>query len=384
MPTSKKIFFIFLALFCLSLVFFGIYKVIYEKSTPTEIPIKNKPINAPIEKPKDPPKVSSAPISVLTDEPVLAPTIVNGTSAIKYYSKANGQVYQIDFNGNNKRTLSDRSLSGLIAVSWSPDKNKVITKFSNGENSSFYCYDYAAQKNTNIKSNIDEIVWQNSNNLIFYKYFDPLNKKRTLNFSAPDGSNWIKLADISVQNISIAQIPGSSLVSFWNKPDSFTETSLKSVPVIGGETKELFKGAFGADYLWSGNGANTLVSSVSAKGGSKMQLSAINANGGELKNLNVPTIASKCIWMTDNKNILCALPGEVPESAIMPNDYYQEKFHTTDTFWKINTLNGEKSRIIEPTKIDSKYDAVNLFLNADESILFFQNRTDGKLYRITM
>jgi hypothetical protein len=68
----------------------------------------------------------------------------------------------------------------------------------------------------------------------------------------------------------------------------------------------------------------------------------------------------------------------------MPNDYDQEKFHTADTFWKIDTLTGEKSRIVDLNKIISSYDATDLFFNTDESILFFTNRLDGKLYRIML
>jgi hypothetical protein len=88
--------------------------------------------------------------------------------------------------------------------------------------------------------------------------------------------------------------------------------------------------------------------------------------------------------LANNKALYCALPGEIPASAIMPNDYDQEKFHTADTFWKIDTTTGEKSRIVDLNKITSKYDATKLFLNANESLLFFTNRTDGKLYKITL
>ncbi|HAT75124.1 MAG TPA: hypothetical protein DCS28_03745, partial [Candidatus Moranbacteria bacterium] len=229
-----------------------------------------------------------------------------------------------------------------------------------------------------------EIAWQNTGNRIFYKYYDSKTKKRSLNISDPDGSNWTKLADIAFRDISIAQIPQSGSVSFWNKPDSFFETIFKSVPLVGGEEKEIMKGLFGADYLWNNNGSYVLISHSDAKGGNKIQLSIANSNGGEFKNLNMPTLVSKCVWMKDNKNILCALPGEIPAGAIMPNDYNQEKFRTADTFWKINTTTGEKARVIELEKITAKYDATNLFLNNDESILFFVNKTDGKLYRITL
>jgi hypothetical protein len=334
--------------------------------------------------PKVPPKISTAPIAAISDEPVLAPTLSKDTAAIKYYAKNSGRVYQIDFDGNGKRTFSDKELLGLSDVLWSPDKNKVITKFTSAGKTKFYYYDYVELKSIPLKDNVDEIAWQNSGNRIFYKYYEATTKKRTLNISDPDGTNWIKLADIDFRNISIAQIPQSSLVSFWNKPDAFFETIFKSVPLVSGEEKTILKGVFGADYLWNNNGGFALVSHSNIKGGTKIQLSIINSNGGEFRNLDLPTLVSKCVWLKDNKNAYCAMPGKVPPSAIMPNDYNQESFRTADTFWKINTTTGEKNRIIELDKITAEYDATNLFLNNDESVLFFTNRIDGKLYRITL
>ncbi|MFZ2225913.1 MAG: hypothetical protein WA064_04865 [Candidatus Moraniibacteriota bacterium] len=386
MPKSKLIFYISLTLFCLSLLFFGIYNLAFKKTAPTPIAtIENTNPKPQTETPNEAPKMSLAPILALSDEAVLAPTIASGESAIKYYSKLSGQVYQVDFDGNGKRTLSAKTLPGLVFVLWSPDKSKVITKIVNGGNANFYSYDYATLKSSPLPENIDSITWQNSNNLIFYKYFDPKSKKSTLNLSAPDGTNWKKLTDLTTGNIKIATIPGTGgLISYWNKPDAFFTTSLKTLPLMGGAEKEIFKEAYGADYLWNRTGTNALISSSDSKGGTKIQLSTINSNGGELKNLNTPTFASKCTWLGDNKTILCALPGEIPVNAVLPNDYDNGKFFTADTFWRINTQTGEKSRLIEPTKIDQKYDATNLFLNSDESLLFFQNRTDGKIYRITL
>jgi hypothetical protein len=381
MPTSKKIFFVSLTLFSISLLFFGIYYLAFKK--PPEAVVEEK--KAPeIITPKVPPKISTAPIAAISDEAVLAPTLSKDASAIKYYAKNSGRVYQIDFDGNGKRTFSDKELIGLSDVLWSPDKNKVITKFTSAGKIKFYYYDYVELKSIPLKDNVDEIAWQNSGNRIFYKYYEATTKKRTLNISDPDGTNWIKLADIDFRNISIAQIPQSSLVSFWNKPDAFFETIFKSVPLVSGEEKTLLKSVFGADYLWNNNGGFALVSHSNVKGGTKIQLSIINSNGGELRNLDLPTLVSKCVWLKDNKNAYCAMPGKIPPSAIMPNDYDQGSFHTADTFWKINTTTGEKNRIIELDKITAEYDAINLFLNNDESVLFFTNRIDGKLYRITL
>ena len=111
----------------------------------------------------------------------------------------------------------------------------------------------------------------------------------------------------------------------------------------------------------------------------------MNYNGGEYKNLGLPTFISKCVWSKDNKTIYCALPGNIPTNSILPNDYKDQKFTTTDTFWKINTTTGEKNRLVETNDMPKNaLDASEFFLNTDESLLFFVNKIDKKLYRIVL
>jgi len=98
-----------------------------------------------------------------------------------------------------------------------------------------------------------------------------------------------------------------------------------------------------------------------------------------------PTFASKCVWSQINlQTLYCSLPGNLPASAVLPNDWQEGKFLTTDTFWKIDTLSGKKERLLDPQKIGGSFDATNLFLSTDEKSLFFKNKSDGKLYKLSL
>ena len=68
----------------------------------------------------------------------------------------------------------------------------------------------------------------------------------------------------------------------------------------------------------------------------------------------------------------------------MPDDYQNNKFNTSDTFWKMDIATGEKERIIEAVDIKEKYDSSSLFLSATEDALYFINKRDHKLYRISL
>lgn len=380
MSLTKKIFIVSSILLVVLLFFGGIYFFAFRKTpatTKTNISL-TKTDPETIKKPSD-----SAIIAV-SDEPVLAPVLVNNDSAIRYYTKNDGRVYEIDLDGSKKKTISDKILNGLADIYWSPDRTKVIAKFrAPGDRFQFNFFDYGTSTGSSLSSNIDTIAWQN-NSKIVYKYFDPKVREGSLNISDPNGKNWTKLSPLNTKYISLAPIPKSGLISAWKAPDASTETFLGSIAVLGGETQMIHGGTFGTDYLWSNDGNYLLASSSDKQNGSKMNLFLMNNRGEDLKPLGIPTFVSKCIWSKNNKTLFYALPSSVPDNAVMPNDYLNGKINTTDTFWKVDVTSGEKTRLVDLDKIKDQFDATNLFLNANESLLFFVSRVDGKLYKITL
>jgi hypothetical protein len=384
----KKIFIISSVFLLLIIVFWGIYNFAFkdnslEKPTTTskeDLKASNtSKTNTPLTQPQD-----KGAIYPIIDEPVLGPVVSTDGEKIKYYSKGNGNVLEVSLRGTNKETLSNSDLSDLIYVTWSPKKDRVISVFNKGGEISRYAYDYNSKTGKKLDSGIDSVVWDNLGDKIIYKFYNAKTKERTINVSDFDGGNWKKLTATSSRFVSLAPIPQTSLVSYWNSPDGFEETALNTVGIAGGEPKTIFSKRFGADYLWSPNGEKALVSSSETKGSSKVTLAVINSNGGEYQNLNIPTLVSKCAWSTDNKTIYYALPSSIPDGSIMPNDYMDRKIKTQDTFWKVDIATGKQERLMSLNEIKDGYDANNLFIPPSENTLFFVNRTDGKLYAIDL
>jgi hypothetical protein len=187
------------------------------------------------------------------------------------------------------------------------------------------------------------------------------------------------LTPTSYEKVSISPIPQTSLVSFWNAPGRFEQTSLHTVSVVGGETKTIFSSKFGADFLWSPDGKKSLVSFVDEKNNFQLVLGTADMNE-TFVNLGIPTFVSKCAWSRDAKTVYHAHPSFIPDGSTLPDDYTEKKFNTRDTFWKVNTDTGEKERIVKLEDIEGEYDASNLFLSPSEDMLFFINRADGMLY----
>jgi Tol biopolymer transport system component len=385
MSIAKKIFIISTTLLVVALFFWGIYNFAFKNNS-------NNIAKDTAGAPKDDsaakkvvdlgtPKEKIYPIS---DEAVLAPFLREKTEMIAYYSRSNGSAYEISLEGQNKKILSSDKLAGLKDVYWSPDGQKVISYFNSNGQSTFFLYDYQTQASKQIKDGVDNIVWTNMGDKIIYKYYDAKSAERSLNIADPDGTNWKKMADLEFKNMKIEPIPATSLISFWNAPNAFEETKMQTIPLVGGESKVIFLGKFGADYLWSPDGSKALVSFSDQKSGTDMSLAIINNQGGEFQNLGIPTMVSKCVWSKDGKTVYYALPGGVSVGSVMPNDYQEGKVTTQDTFWSVDVATGKKSRVVELDKMKGIYDATNLFLSPGNDAFFFVNKTDGKIYRINL
>jgi hypothetical protein len=379
----KKIFILSSILLFLAITFFGVYNFAFKdieriKSLNTEK--EEKSINTKTE------NYDNQNIKAITETPVIAPTIDKDGKKLRFYNKDNGNITEVDFDGSAERVIFENNISNLKSVKWSPDKNFVISSFENGSDNKFYLYSYITRKSLELKKGMDTVTWDNQGDKIIYKYFNEENKERSLNISDPNGKNWQNLVTLEgkFKRISMVQVPQTLFVSFWNYPDAFQETSLNKVNIVGDIAADnILEGKFGANYLWSPDGRSFLVSSVS-KGGSNLKLEIGDVNGSNFKNLNVPTLVDKCVWTKDSQEIYCALPSDIVEDSVIPNDYQERKILTKDTFWKINIKSGKKERIVELEDFTEEYDAINLFFSPKENILFFINRYNDKVYRIIL
>lgn len=296
---------------------------------------------------------------------------------IYYFNRDNFLVSDLD--GTSKKTINTHPFEDVQFFSWAEKFDKALIK-SKGK---FFIYDLNLKKVTSLKDGVDVAIWNYLRDRVVYKYFDHKTKKRSLNIADISGENWKKIMDISYQKVNLNMKPKSEKAGVYPVPDAFITSELTSVDLISGEQVKIFEGKKGADYLWSPNGKNILVSNTLEGDKSKLNLGVMNGNGGEYRGLNFPTSTRKCVWSKDNINIFCASMNGVSSHFVLPNDWENKKIDSiADTFWKINTQNAEKNRIIETKEIEEFFDGENFFLDDEEEYLFFTNRKNGDLYRI--
>lgn len=370
----KKIFVISATLFAFVLLFLGIYNFAFRPQT---VQPRSAVTNSPVKGQKE----ESGPIREVTLQEARFLKIVRQDEKIRYFSQ--GKLFESEQDGSSARILSSEDFLGIKDAKWSLSGDKVVFRQETQGKDNFFVFDVINGKKHELKSGIDAAAFENSANLLSYKYFDFFSGRKSLNVANADGTGWRELAEVSERFLEIAPIPKSNLISFWNRGISSEKTFLRAVPAVGGPIKPLFEGRYGADYLWAPDGKKVLVSSTENPGSAKFELGVLSLDGS-YKGLGIPTLVHKAVWSADGHTIYYALPGGIPEGSRLPEEYWQKKFPVRDSFWKADIETGKKERLIELEEIAADYDVLEMSLSTTENALLFTDRSSGKLYRISL
>lgn len=377
---AKKIFFFSLSLLVLVLIFLGAYNFAFKNN-------KNNPVADPTKKEFDQkaPDTTFVPEGKVVNpinETVLGAT-VNENGDIFYYSLDDQSLKRATAEGKNKTILLSNLPGEVTRILWSNKKDKALLFIKQNGATLWYFVRLDNKTLVPLKAEISRLSWDNLGEKIFYQYTDPVTKKRTLNSALPDGSGWKKLTDLGSEDFFLASIPQSSLVSFWARPQASRSVPLESVSVTGESRRTIASPLFGADYLWSPNGETALVSGSDAAGGTSFSLRLIGSDG-KANNLTIPTLVSKATWSKDSSTVYYALPGNLPDGAVLPDDYFGKSLHSKDTLWKINISTGKKTRLVELKETTQAFDTSDFFLSPKEDRLYFTDRTTKRLYQIEL
>lgn len=385
----KKFFVITTALFGTLLLFFLIYNFLF-KNNPFQGKVPNVAVISNTSDADATKPMKSAPaekIATFTDVESIAPFFDANDRALLYAVPSESALKETMLATGQTKTIANFAFvpRGIV---WSPDGKKALIRKSDTE-WALFSRERAVGANRDeaiplLKPGIESPTWTSLGDRIVYKYFDAGTGKRTLNVANPNGSEWSAIGETPFQFLEMRPVPKSSTVAVWNRGNAFEKTSLKIVPLVGGEAREIFSANYGADYSFAPNGKDILVSDSVEKGSATISIALINDQGGGYTNLFIPSLVSKTVWSKNSRFVYYALPGSIPAGSVLPNDYFRKPILTADTFWKVDVQTGEKSRVVDTNDIDQSYDAENLVLDADETVLFFHNRRDGKIYRINL
>jgi hypothetical protein len=386
----KKIFFISVLLLALVLIFWGLYVFVYKNSiyapsvdsSKTTFTNKKTPV---LSEKKEPVGILSGTVlQKAVAESVVGATLDKEDQYLWYATDTNpALIRKQDSVSGGVETVMTLTYS-LDQIRWSPDTTQALAQETSASGEHWHLLDVSTGTDTPLKEGLRSPVWTNAGDRIVYVYTLP-NKSQSVTLSRPDGSEWKQLAVLDIRtNIALAVVPQSALVAAWNIPSAFDETHFETISLGGGDPQPLIGSRFGSDYAISPNGTKIFQIGSDRKGGNRMMAGVSNALGGEYRALDVATFGTKIAWGKDNATIYYALPSAPPQEAVVPDDYRKRAFETQDTFWKIDTNTGKKSRLIELADMPEAYDATKLFLDGQEQLLFFIDRKSHFLYRVKL
>ncbi|MDA3814908.1 MAG: hypothetical protein PF549_00905 [Patescibacteria group bacterium] len=307
---------------------------------------------------------------------VKEPIFNSSQNKIFYFDQ--GNFISSNLDGKNRNSIGAYPFKDLEKIEWSSDKENAIVK-NNGD---FYVFNIEESEAKPFKSNADNLVWGKINNQLIYKFYDPVTKKRTLNISDITGASWQEITEIPFKEAEIRLNPKQGSLAVFSSPKNSEKTQLFTMNLISKEKKEFQLDYKGANYLWSPDGKKLLFSYVRENG--KINLAVMEIETETITELNFPGLADKCVWLSDSIDVYCASPTFKRADITLPDDWKTRKDFSTDTFWKINTIKGEQERLIELGEINEDVDAISLFLDKDESYLFFVDRKTNDLFRVDL
>lgn len=317
-------------------------------------------------------------IQKVIDEKVLSADINLDKNEIFYF-------YNNNFLKTSAKDISPSSVASypfekIDYIIWSEKKDKALIKEKDG----FFISSFKENKTTPIKEKMDVAVLNRYGDKIIFKDYDAASKKRKIKIFDLFSNQEDEISEIEEKMVDFKINPTKNEVLVFSTPSAFRDTNAFLVDLEKKEKKQIFKGKTGVNFLWSPNGDRIIFSFTSPGDKSKTDLGVMNKNGGEVKVLNLPTLAEKCVWSDDDVNIYCAALTDIPTTAVMPDDWISGRIKNKDVFWRINTQTGKKERVAELDDIDKAYDGYNFFIDKEKEGLFFINKNDGALYRISL
>ena len=315
-------------------------------------------------------------IKPISQEPVIGPVIDN--KKVKYYLSNNGNVFESNFDGSDKIQISSNNLPGLIKALWSNNKDKVITIFEKDYLIDKYLYDYNTESSTLLDYKIRWIAWSPTQEKIAYQYYDSKTGDNNISIANSDGSEWTTILSTRMKNL-IIEWPDKDKLSIRTMPSGLAQSIIYKIDLSDNNLEKVIKETYGLTALWSPLGDKLLISETNSQG-KNLKLKLVDLDEQIIKELTFITLPEKCVWAQDNRTIFCAVPKNIPISAVMPDDYYKGKISFSDEIWKINLETEDIIKI----KDSSDYNAKELLLSPFEDYLLFINQKDGLLYSLEL
>jgi hypothetical protein len=311
---------------------------------------------------------------------------------IHYILRANGNIYEAYTDSPEQKRLSITTIPKVYESVWLPDGIRLIIRYLKDEQEDVQTFSVKINPATttlntfeggvdgnHLIENIGGLAVNPKGDKIFY-LVNNLNGSSGY-ISKPDG----------LDKKNIFESPLIEWLVSWPKEEIITLTTKPSYNIPGymyflnsntGNFSRIIGGINGLTTK-TNTTATDILYSDSIRGNPRLYL--YNIKKTESKILPWNTLPEKCAWSnTSTEIIYCAVPKTFPQGEY-PDIWYQGLVNFTDDLWLINTETMAASLIYDMQKeANQNIDVIDLQLDANDSFLFFSNKTDLTLWSLSL
>jgi hypothetical protein len=306
-------------------------------------------------------------------------------TALRYVDRLAGNVYETYIDNIKEKRVSNTPIFGIQDAVFGNQGQSVVMRYLKTDGSTIETF----------LGNIKNEVLGGDSPIELKGYFLPEN---VLGASAsPDGKNMfyifkssggvvgINSALESGKNTQIfdssfsewlVEWPNQRSITLATKPSYVADGYLYSLDPTGGPLHKLLGNIKGLMSKVSPDGRLVLYA------GGDLSLKTFSSTEKTINDLGLKTLPEKCVWSTDNINIYCAIPKDIP-GGNFPDSWYQGEVQFDDALWKINTKTNSNTLLSDPgSSVGESIDGTDLFLDQKENNLFIINKKDSTLWAL--
>lgn len=326
-------------------------------------------------------------IKKIIDKEIKFPVLSADKSKFLYFNPADKEFYQSNIDGTGEQVLTNANLENLYDVSWSPDREKTVLTFSSdkGRTKKYHFFNLARQEDIEYEDKYQDVTISYNGENVAYVFRDPVEDEHNLSVAKPDLSSWRKIKELDEEEIETEWFSNNNL-AVYDTTTAFKEGQLEIYNVGEGTDHYTFLAKrWGLNPLFSPDGKKVIFNDNDTKGARFPVIwTAEVKNKAEPRKLQLSTLVEKCAWAKDSVSVFCGIPENYSNFFIQPDDYYKGKFISKDSFYKINTDNGEQKKLADFSQFNKDYDVYKPLVSEDQKKMYFTRKHDGKFYGLIM
>lgn len=335
---------------------------------------------------------NNAKLVQLYADPISGSIFVSTTSQdlLEFVDRGNGNVYKYLPQSQSVQPirLTDTTIPKIEEAVWSATGNALVYRYLDNDSDTIDSFS-GAITSASTTGDLSEINGGFLSQDLAELVADPAGDKLFGLLEKSDGSG----SDGILSNFD-----GSGAKEIFTSPASFWNISWPASSIIAFNTKPTYKD-YGYLYFFNPQtdsfqrilgdiaGLSTLTNSdgsfvaYSQSTESSFDLGIYNVKNKSDIGVNIATLADKCVWSIENKDVLyCAVPQSIPTDNY-PDAWYQGIESFSDNIWMIHADTGVTTEIYQVgVNETASIDAEDLAISPDDKYLAFENKDDLSLW----